>query len=106
MKLLLSLFSKSEARYALRRLFSPGILGSSWILTSLFFLLTSSQSFLTLEYVRQISLGGFVFLWILLYLSLSLPRLFRRDRWRPLPSLLPCAGLCLAAFLAESAGVL
>ena len=77
-------------------------LAASYILTNIFYLLSTPASFLTLDYVRQISLGGFSLVWLLFGLILCLPRAVRR--WEKIPAVIPCAGLCLAVLAAGAAG--
>ena len=77
-------------------------LAASYVLTNIFFLLSSPASFLTLDYVRQISLGGFFLVWLLFDLILCLPRAVHCRK--KIPALIPCAGLCLAVLAAGAAG--
>ena len=82
-------------------LFSIKQLAAGWILTNIFYLLSSSSSFLTLEYVRQISLGQFLLIWLGFHLVLCLPQ--SRFLPRKIPSIIPCAGICLAVIAAGAA---
>lgn len=79
---------------------------ASWIFTSLLFLICSPYSFLTLEYVRRISLKYFLLVWLLFYLLSGIPFALTVKRKKLISSLAPCAGLGLAVLLAGSVGLL
>ena len=79
---------------------------ASWIFTNLFYLICSPCSFLTLEYVRRISLKDFLLVWLFFYLLTGIPSSLSVRGRKRISSLAPCAGLCLAVLLAGGVGII
>ena len=79
---------------------------ASWIFTNLLYMVSSPHSFLTLEYVRRISLRNFLLVWLFFYLLSGIPSALNLRGKKLISSLAPCAGLCLAVLLAGGVGMI
>ena len=53
---------------------------ASWLLTNTMFLLGSHVPFITLDFVRQISLESFLGIWMGIYLCMAFPDVYKRQR--------------------------
>ena len=72
---------------------------ASWLLTNTMFLLCSRVPFMTLDFVRQISLGSFLGIWLGICFCLTIPWLISSGTGKIRLSLTPSRAMYLAALM-------
>ena len=72
---------------------------ASWLLTNTMFLLGSRVSFITLDFVRQISLESFLGIWFGICLCLAIPWFLSAHSGRIRLSLAPSMAMYIAALM-------
>ena len=70
---------------------------ASWLLTNTMFLLGSHVPFITLDFVRQISLESFLGIWMGIYLCMAFPYLILTGSNARHVSLVPSTAIYIAA---------
>ena len=79
---------------------------ASWLLTNTMFLLTSHVPFVTLDFVRQISLESFLGIWFGIFLCMAVPSLLPSARHRLHLSLTPSVLMYIATLMIKETFIL
>ena len=79
---------------------------ASWLLTNTMFLLASHVPFVTLDFVRQISLESFLGIWLGIFLCMVIPYVLPSDRSRIHFSLIPSVLMYIATLMIKETFIL
>ena len=79
---------------------------ASWLLTNTMFLLGSRVPFITLDFVRQISLESFLGIWMGIYLCMAFPYLILTGSNARHVSLVPSTAIYIAALALQGSVIL
>ena len=79
---------------------------ASWLLTNTMFLLASHVPFVTLDFVRQISLESFLGIWLGIFLCMVIPYVLPSARSRIHFSLIPSVLMYIATLMIKETFIL